>query len=255
MKLREYYEDEALRVETGTGLGGRIVKVGSLFKRSLGSAKRLLDVGCGVGGHTLHLGRLLSAKELCGVDISQRRVEVARSKGVVAEQADMNKDPLPFPDGYFDAVFCGEVIEHLVDPDNLLREIKRVLTHNGVCVLTTPNLAMWPNRITLLFGFQPFYTNGSFEYPSVGKPAFLSGADLGGSHLRVLTHRALVELLGLHGFEIVKTSGCTLYETTMPCGSLQVRILGLLLWPLDSFLSLFPSLSCISLAAVRKVKA
>src|SRR4029450_9844007 len=47
--------------------------------------------------------------------------------------------PLPFRDAVFDALFAGELIEHLADPRSGLAEFQRVLKPGGILILTTPN--------------------------------------------------------------------------------------------------------------------
>lgn len=249
-RMKKVYDLEASRVETGTQIGARIKKVGNAFVRLLGTGRRLLDVGCGVGDYTTYIGRLIGAEELFGIDIAQARVDIAKSKGIDAIVADLNSDSLPFPDHHFDAIFFGEVLEHLVDPDHALRELRRLLSPSGLLVVTTPNLTMWLNRICLTLGYQPFLTDASFEFGDAGKVSFARGRS-GGTHLRVLSHRALCELLEYHRFDVVGAEGCSVFETAQ---GLPGRLLWLVwvLWPLDYLLSRRPSLACISVVAARR---
>jgi SAM-dependent methyltransferase len=62
---------------------------------------------------------------------------------------------IDYPDSYFDLVFMGEIIEHIYDIEQCLKEMRRVLRPGGMLVLTTPNLAAWYNRILLLCGRCP----------------------------------------------------------------------------------------------------
>jgi SAM-dependent methyltransferase len=68
-------------------------------------------------------------------------------------QGDLTK--MAFPDDSFDLVFLGEVIEHIYDLPEAIKEVKRILKPGGYLALTTPNLASWFNRILLLFGKCP----------------------------------------------------------------------------------------------------
>lgn len=47
--------------------------------------------------------------------------------------------PLPFDNNYFDAVYLGEVLEHVWDPKKLLEEVYRILKKDGVIIIDTPN--------------------------------------------------------------------------------------------------------------------
>ncbi len=240
MDLRDFYESQVKTWRNADGERGR--KVADLYRRHLGSAQRLLDIGCGPGIYSVYLQSILGAKEVFGVDIAEPRVAAARQRGVKAVQADMNKDPLPFEDDSFDAIFCGELIEHLVNPDHLLDEIGRTLSPKGVCILTTPNLAAWINRVTLLFGWQPFLTAVSFRY-EVGRPRFLSTDEPRLDHLRVFTCKALEQLLRLHRFRILGTKGVSLMDVFDTSSIKSARgLVARVLAPFDSLLSRAPSL-------------
>ena len=115
-----------------------------------------MDIGCGDGNFTVLMAKSLRAKEVYGVDISEKGVEMAKRKGVKAFKVDVDEENLPFNDNYFDVVTALEVIEHLFDPDHFLEEVYRVLKPNCIFVLSTPNLASIHNRIALLLGYQPF---------------------------------------------------------------------------------------------------
>jgi SAM-dependent methyltransferase len=168
---------------------------------------------------------------------------------------DHNRSPLPFEDRAFDAIFCGEIIEHLVDPDHLLDEIARTLTPDGICVLTTPNLASWVNRIALLLGWQPFYTSVSLRY-EVGRPRFLV-SDYGcRDHLRLFTLPALRKLLMLHNFDILAVKSSTIGEVDTGVKDFRLAplraFLYYALWPFDALASTFPSLGTRVVVAFSK---
>ncbi|MGC9108445.1 MAG: class I SAM-dependent methyltransferase [Infirmifilum sp.] len=56
-------------------------------------------------------------------------------------KADLSRDSIPLPDERVDLVLALEFIEHLVNPDHMLREARRVLRSGGSLVISTPNLA------------------------------------------------------------------------------------------------------------------
>ncbi|MDP2937381.1 MAG: class I SAM-dependent methyltransferase [Dehalococcoidia bacterium] len=255
MNISNYYAGQAEFREVGADIDGRVKKAARLFQKHLGRAERLLDIGCGVGGVGLYLQEVLSAKEVYGVEISESRVAAAQQRGIKAVQRDFNQEPLPFDDNSFDAIFCGEIIEHLVDPDHLLDEIHRALTPQGVCVLTTPNLANWYNRIALALGWQPFDTSVSFRH-EVGRPKFLVGDYGCRDHLRVFTYRALRELLSVHDFTVVDVAGVSLSEVFVGRGDWSSKptraLLFWALYPLDRLLSLSTSLGTRVVVAFKK---
>lgn len=108
-----------------------------LFQKKSG-IKRILDLGCGEGEFL----SICQDKGLdCfGVDISDYALKKAKSK-IKGEffRANLEKDNLPFPSGYFDAVTIFDTVEHLKNPQPVFKEVKRVLKRNGLFFLTTPN--------------------------------------------------------------------------------------------------------------------
>ena len=169
-----------------------------------------LDIGCGDGSISLIIQNSIKGQiKLYGVDISPIAVEKANKKGIEAHVCDIDKKELPFKNEFFDAVYCGEIIEHLIDPDHLLEEVYRVLRRNGVLILSTPNLASWTNRVLLSLGYQPFDIETGFK-KLYGNPFTKNKEPVG--HIRCFTLKALKELLKDHGFEIVKATGVPFVE-------------------------------------------
>jgi len=103
-------------------LGGRI-----------GSRARVLEIGCGTGAN-LRAGAALWASGF-GIDLDMRALAFCLDLPVVRADA---LAALPFAEGAFDAVVMLDVLEHLVDPEVLLREIDRVLVANGVVAVMVP---------------------------------------------------------------------------------------------------------------------
>lgn len=150
---------------------------------------RLLDIGCGSGQGTAHWRSLGWTCE--GTDVNPDAVAEA-SRTMPAKVCDLNQAPLPYPDGSFDLIFAGEVIEHLVDTDGFLHEVHRCLRPGGHLLLTTPNLASFENRIKLLLG----------RYPR-----WLDHRLAGCGHVRAYTPRALKRQLAEQGFTVVRHTG------------------------------------------------
>jgi len=164
------------------------------------SGVRLLDIGCWDGSKTVLMAEKLGASEVWGVDFNVSRLAEAERRGVKTKCVDFNTGfPLDIPSEYFDVVFCGEVIEHVFSPDDLMDEITRLLRTGGYAIITTPNLASWKNRLILLLGWQPFYTEVSTR-ARYGNPRAPRGLPSG--HIRMFTPRALSELAYACGLEL-----------------------------------------------------
>ncbi len=140
--VERYYDGLAGKLTGVTGLvtghetlAGRLIRPDAFDVRG---CRRILDAGCGNGRYTKFLLRHADADAfITCFDLSQRMLKRARrrlkSPRVSHVAADLTR--LPYPDGYFDAVVCGWVLEHLPDPRPGLRELARVLAVGGKLLL------------------------------------------------------------------------------------------------------------------------
>lgn len=108
-----------------------------MFTQYIPRGGKALDVGCGRCLFTdiqpdwpFHI----FAGDLDPGLIQERKKEVPGNHWFVSDVSH-----IPFQSGQFDAVFAGEVIEHVSEPRTVLKEWKRVLKPGGILVLTTPN--------------------------------------------------------------------------------------------------------------------
>jgi SAM-dependent methyltransferase len=90
----------------------------------------LLDFGCGRKPYE----DLFTVKSYTGVDLEKTGHDHHLSR------VDVYYDGknLPFGDNHFDSLFCSEVLEHVFEPDSILREICRVLKKGAPALITTP---------------------------------------------------------------------------------------------------------------------
>lgn len=114
-------------------LGKRIKKIASLIDKG-----KVLDIGC---SNCYIYREFLCNKpiEYYGVDISKERVNYMNQFYPEINIALGNGEDLPFPKEKFDYVIIGEIIEHIGNAENFLRECKRVLKPNGKLIGSTPN--------------------------------------------------------------------------------------------------------------------
>jgi SAM-dependent methyltransferase len=117
------------------------------FAATLCSNARVLDAACGEGyGAALVAG---VAQEVVGVDVSETAIGHARARyggqeGLDFQVADCTS--LPFPDQHFDRVVSFETIEHLQDQAGMLAEFRRVLSPEGLLILSCPDKAEYTDR-------------------------------------------------------------------------------------------------------------
>ena len=104
----------------------------------------VLDLGCGTGRHALRLAA--AGAEVTAVDFSEGMLAEARRKPgaeLVRFLVHDLHDPLPMPDGAFDRVVSGLVLEHLDDLGGFFREARRMLKPGGRAVVSAMHPAMF----------------------------------------------------------------------------------------------------------------
>ena len=141
-----------------------------------GRGRRCLDVGAADG---FLASRLREAGwRVTALEGDTELAADARAAGHTVVVADLNA-PLPPLGGPFDAIVCGDVLEHLRDPLGVLRRLIPRLVPAGQVIVSVPNVAHLWVRLSLLAG--------RFEYSDRGI--------LDRTHLRFFTRRTLLELL------------------------------------------------------------
>jgi len=145
---------------------------------------RVLDLGCSQG--------LLAAPlrergcRITGVDLRPPGALAERFDGYYARDLEQ---PLEIPTGrVFDYVICSDVIEHLRNRTELLRSVRRYLKPAGRLLISTPNVALWFYRLSLLLG--------RFEYGPRGV--------LDETHVHLYTRSTFRRTVRNAGFHVVR---------------------------------------------------
>jgi SAM-dependent methyltransferase len=186
--LRSYYH----RVHAGHGYtpsepflfelhAAMLRTLDALFRTCIPEGGRVLDAGCGRSLFTEIRPRWPFRIVASDVDhdlMCARQAEFRDVRFLVGEAC-----PLPFAPASFDAVFAGELIEHLPDPVPGVAEFRRVLRPGGTLILTTPNRLRLANVV-----------DGS-ERP------------YSPDHLSELSYDEVRALLDREGFEVTRATG------------------------------------------------
>lgn len=101
--------------------------------------QRILDIPAGNGILSAKLAEL--GHDTVCADINRERSDYV--------YADLNA-VLPFSDGEFDTVLCLEGLEHVLDPQQLIRELCRITKPGGRVILSTPNIQNAWSRLQFL---------------------------------------------------------------------------------------------------------
>lgn len=102
---------------------------------NLRQTNKILDVGAGNGFFIQEA--IESGWQGFATEYTPEAVTLCRAKGATAHQGDL--DTAPFAEGSFDIITAFEVLEHVLNPLELMRNVARLLRPNGMFYLTTPN--------------------------------------------------------------------------------------------------------------------
>lgn len=151
-----------------------------------GEPHDVLDVGCSSG----YLSRALADAgiRVVGIELDPDAASEARSVCAEVAVGDVETIELPWPPGSFDAVVCGDVVEHLRDPGAALARLRPLLRPGGRLVVATPNVANWAMRLSLLAGRWRYTDRGILDR----------------THTRLFTRKTLVETVVGAGYRVVK---------------------------------------------------
>lgn len=107
------------------------------FKVEGDSPRTLLDIGSGKGNHLVGFSR--NGMTVKGLDKRAECIEILPDADI--RECDLERDPFPFEDNYFDFVFSKSVLEHVHNTENIVKETYRVLKPGGITVQMTPDWA------------------------------------------------------------------------------------------------------------------
>ncbi len=99
--------------------------------------KKILDIACGSGKFIEVASEFI---ESYGIDISEVAIGIAKKRIPKANFRVGESENLPYDDNFFDFITCFGSLEHFIDMDKALREMKRVIKPDGKLFISVPNL-------------------------------------------------------------------------------------------------------------------
>lgn len=153
----------------------------------VGNGTQVLDLGCGDG---VMLDYLQTDKQCSGygIEIDDEQIPECVERGVSVIQRDLEAGLAIFADNAFDTVLCLSALQMMKNVEGVLRDISRV---GRDAIVSFPNFAYWPHRISLLRGRMP--VSKSLPYEWYDTP-----------NLRCATIKDFEELANEVGLEVVE---------------------------------------------------
>jgi len=153
------------------------------------SVEKVLDVGVGIG-RTGQVLQQMGFKDVVGAELNKEAALKAQEHYSNIIVGDVEHTNLNYPDGYFDCIIYGDILEHLVDPWALLSRHKLKLSKKGFVVASIPNIRFYKVLLGLLF-------KGRWDYAEAGGILDLT-------HLRFFTLKTIHGLFKKSGFRILR---------------------------------------------------
>jgi SAM-dependent methyltransferase len=192
-----YSGREALRLNDQAETLDHIIHNDTLFPEE----SLVLEAGCGVGAQTKIIAPKNSRSHFISIDLSEESIAEAKKMGaslglknVAFRQADIYH--LPFKDETFDGVLVCFVLEHLPDPAQALRELKRVLKTGGTLMAIEGD-----------HGSTFFYPDSAYAHSAINCQVQLQSRSGGNSNIG----RELYPLFQSAGFSAVSVSPRVVY--------------------------------------------
>lgn len=123
-------------------------------RRSYPNGIKLLDMGCG-DGRLLPLWQAVTAGEAYGIELSPAAMEQAAQAYPHIKYTSGDATNTSYADEQFDIIICQEVIEHIEEQHELVKECARILQTKGTLILTTPNKYYFDRRSGGNYSNQP----------------------------------------------------------------------------------------------------
>jgi len=167
-----------------------------------------IDLGCGNGALTYWISEIIQSKKTYGIDYLESNCRDAQENGISALTLDLDRQKLPFLDSTFDFASMIEVIEHVSNKDQILKETHRILKVGGLFLVSTRNIASIINRMLLLIGQVPWSYDLSAEY-WIDKRIFQKEKAFYGHFTTQYNLNSICNHLEKIGFSIIEIKGMT----------------------------------------------
>ncbi len=209
----------------------RVDFIANVLQQTLPPGAKILDVGCGNGVISRHLGRL--GFNVLGIDVSDKTIEMANAIQPMANVQFLKKsaEELVASGEKYDAVICSEVLEHLNDPGALLKVLYHTVADSGKLIITVPN-GNGPREALVTKPILNLRKKNNWLWRTVVKiktslgykgTTVQSAAD-NLDHIQFFSKADLEKLSHQHGFKITGFGKANFVEDVFPFSLLTKRI-------------------------------
>lgn len=155
-------------------------------------AKDFLEIGCGAGTFGALLQEEIRGARVVGVEAHPLAAGEARTRLASVIEKPIEDALTTIQDGSIDCVVCNDVLEHLVDPWAVLRQLRAKLRSGGSVVSSIPNVRHFPV-------FKSYFLAGDWKYEADGV--------LDRTHLRFFTQQSIRRMYEECGYRVDRMEG------------------------------------------------
>ena len=156
--------------------------------RFIEKSNAILEIGCGAGSTLHYIKQKGYAAEVWGIDIVDLDQKSRLDKFILCDIEESDPD---LPVDYFDVIIFADVLEHMINPWDILTRTKKYLKKEGVVIVSLPNF----REISTIYNI---IIKGDFKYSETGI--------LDKTHLRFFCKKNIIQIFQQSGFKIKRIS-------------------------------------------------
>jgi GT2 family glycosyltransferase/glycosyltransferase involved in cell wall biosynthesis/Flp pilus assembly protein TadD len=155
----------------------------------------VLEIGCACGATLLKIKDIYKNARIFGIELDESAAQIAKAFADVKAE-NIENENLSYEEEYFDYIIFADVLEHLIDPWKVLKNMKKYLKPQGKILASIPNVMHFSVIRGLL--------NGNWTYENAGI--------LDKTHLRFFTLREIEKLFLNSGYMDIQCSSTSIYK-------------------------------------------
>ena len=145
----------------------------------------VLEIGCGCGATLSKIKYLWPESDVRGIELVDDVARIGANNYNII-QGNIETMNMDYPDGYFDYIIFGDVLEHLFDPEKVLEKVRRYMKKDARLLISIPNVIHMSVILQLL--------KGEFEYKDAGI--------LDRTHVRFFTIKSAIKMIKKCGYSV-----------------------------------------------------